>query len=80
MNCWDDVVECIYRIFFFVGVGLNKQFEVVCVFGCVGGFRVVELFEQIYQQVFSNFVLQMVCVVVLGEVVCGFQVSIEWDS
>ncbi len=80
MNCRDDVVERIHRIFLSAGVGSNKQLEAVRALGRASGPRAAELLEQIYQQAFSNSALQMACVAALGEAARGYQVSTERDS
>lgn len=71
MNCRDDVVERIHRIFFSAGVGSNKQLEAVRALGRAGGPRAAQLIEQIYQQAFSGSALQMACVAALGEAARG---------
>lgn len=80
MNCRNDVVERIHRIFLSAGVGSNKQLEAVRALGRAGGPKAAKLLEQIYQQAFSNSALQMACVAALGEAARGFQVSAERNS
>lgn len=80
MNCRDDVVERIHRIFLSAGVGSNKQLEAVRALGRAGGPKAAQLIDQIYQQAFSNSALQMACVAALGEAAHGFQASAGRDS
>lgn len=80
MNCRDDVVERIHRIFLSAGVGSNKQLEAVRALGRAGGPKAAILIEQIYQQAFNSSALQMTCVAALGEAARGFQTRVERDS
>ena len=77
MNCRDDVVERIHRIFLSAGVGSNKQLEAVRALGRAGGPKAAQLIEQIYQQAFSNSALQMACVAALGEAAHGFRPALD---
>lgn len=54
MNCRNDVVERIHRIFLSAGVGSNKQLEVVRALGRAGGPKTAKLIEQNYQQAFTS--------------------------
>lgn len=79
MNCRDDVVERIHRIFLSAGIGSTRQLEAVRALGRAGGPKAANLIEQIYQEAFSGSALQMACVAALGEAARGFLAGAERD-
>lgn len=76
MNCRDDVVERIHRIFFPPASARTSSLRLRAL-GRAGGPQVAKLIEQIYQQAFSGSALQMTWVAALGKAARGFQASAE---
>jgi predicted trehalose synthase len=67
VECRDDVVTRLHRIFLSAGIGSAKQVEAVRALGRAGGPEAARLIGQIYQDAFSGSAIQMACIAALGE-------------